>query len=92
MISANSNHLAISGQEKRPLRYIAKAFDDFCGGGGIRTPGTFRYDGFQDRSIKPLWHSSVAQKRSAKVVHHFEKQLLDFIPSAEIDIFLVPGL
>ena len=31
-----------------------------CGGGEIRTPGTFQYDGFQDRSIKPLWHSSVA--------------------------------
>ncbi len=29
------------------------------GGGEIRTPGTFQYDGFQDRSIKPLWHSSV---------------------------------
>ncbi len=29
-----------------------------CGGGEIRTPGTFQYDGFQDRSIKPLWHSS----------------------------------
>ena len=31
-----------------------------CGGGEIRTPGTFQYDGFQDRSIKPLWHSSEA--------------------------------
>lgn len=31
-----------------------------CGGGEIRTPGTFQYDGFQDRSIKPLWHSSGA--------------------------------
>ena len=28
------------------------------GGGGIRTPGTFRYSGFQDRHLKPLGHSS----------------------------------
>jgi hypothetical protein len=30
-----------------------------CGGGGIRTPGTSRYDGFQDRCNQPLCHSSV---------------------------------
>ncbi len=30
------------------------------GGGGIRTHGTLvTYDGFQDRSDKPLWHSSI---------------------------------
>ena len=28
------------------------------GGGGIRTPGTLRYSGFQDRHLKPLGHSS----------------------------------
>ena len=28
------------------------------GGGGIRTPGTRRYSGFQDRRLKPLGHSS----------------------------------
>ena len=28
------------------------------GGGGIRTPGTFQYNGFQDRRNKPLCHSS----------------------------------
>ena len=31
----------------------------FSGGErGIRTPGTSRYAGFQDRSIRPLWHFS----------------------------------
>ncbi len=30
-----------------------------CRGGGIRTPGTLRYNGFQDRRIRPLCHSSV---------------------------------
>ncbi len=29
-----------------------------CRGGGIRTPGTSRYNGFQDRRIRPLCHSS----------------------------------
>jgi hypothetical protein len=28
-------------------------------GGGIRTPGTFRFNGFQDRRDRPLCHSSV---------------------------------
>ena len=28
------------------------------GAGGIRTPGTFRYNGFQDRRLQPLGHCS----------------------------------
>jgi hypothetical protein len=32
-----------------------------CGERGIRTPGTFRYNGFQDRRIKPLCHFSGAK-------------------------------
>ena len=31
---------------------------DITGAGGIRTPGTFRYNGFQDRRLKPLGHCS----------------------------------
>ena len=30
----------------------------FIGAGGIRTPGTLRYNGFQDRLLKPLGHRS----------------------------------
>jgi hypothetical protein len=29
------------------------------GGEGIRTPGTFRYGGFQNRCLRPLGHSSM---------------------------------
>lgn len=29
-----------------------------CGERGIRTPGTSRYDGFQDRCNRPLYHLS----------------------------------
>ncbi len=29
-----------------------------CGKGGIRTPGTSRYGGFQDRCNRPLYHLS----------------------------------
>ena len=32
----------------------------FCGEGGIRTPGTSRYNGFQDRRNRPLCHLSSA--------------------------------
>ena len=31
---------------------------EFCGERGIRTPGTSRYAGFQDRCIRPLYHLS----------------------------------
>src|SRR5690606_40175965 len=44
--------LPISG---RPGRLL----DLTCRGGGIRTPGTLRFNGFQDRRIRPLCHSSV---------------------------------
>ena len=30
----------------------------FGGGGGIRTPGSLRFNGFQDRRIRPLCHPS----------------------------------
>ena len=30
----------------------------FCGERGIRTPGTSRYGGFQDRCNRPLYHLS----------------------------------
>ena len=42
----------------------------FGGERGIRTPGTSRYDGFQDRCNRPLYHLSsarVVQKAGAKV-------------------------
>ncbi len=33
-----------------------------CGGeGGIRTRGRLPFDGFQDRSIRPLWHLSASE-------------------------------
>ena len=42
-------------KQKWPLRgplYV------FGGSGGIRTPGTLRYNGFQDRRVRPLCHTS----------------------------------
>ena len=41
----------------------------FCRGGGIRTPGTSRYNGFQDRRDRPLCHSSI----SGRLVIEFAK-------------------
>ncbi len=34
-------------------------FKVYCGERGIRTPGTLRYAGFQDRCIRPLYHLSL---------------------------------
>ena len=34
-------------------------FKVYCGERGIRTPGTSRYDGFQDRCNRPLYHLSL---------------------------------
>ena len=42
---------------------IAKDSSFVSGGRGIRTPGTSRYNGFQDRRIRPLCHSSDAKLR-----------------------------
>ena len=37
-----------------------QGFSEFvCGERGIRTPGTSRYDGFQDRCNRPLYHLSL---------------------------------
>ena len=35
------------------------------GEGGIRTPGTFQFNGFQDRRIRPLCHLSMLRMLSA---------------------------
>ena len=40
------------------LKY-ANRRGETCGGGGIRTPGTERFNGFRDRPIRPLWHTSM---------------------------------
>ena len=37
----------------------SKKLEPCCREGGIRTPGTSRYAGFQDRCIRPLCHFSV---------------------------------
>lgn len=61
-------------------------------GGGIRTPGTSRYNGFQDRRDRPLCHSSVRvifSIRCAKVYPFpfFDKSHMIF--SSKCLIFLV---
>ena len=40
-------------------------YADFGGERGIRTPGTSRYDGFQDRCNRPLYHLSLRKNLSA---------------------------
>ncbi len=37
-------------------------------GRGIRTPGTLRYNGFQDRRVRPLRQPSVFNKIKAKAL------------------------
>ena len=41
--------------EKSLLKFLSEGS---CGERGIRTPGTSRYDGFQDRCNRPLYHLS----------------------------------
>ena len=41
--------------QKSLLKFLS---EDSSGERGIRTPGTFRYDGFQDRCNRPLYHLS----------------------------------
>ena len=44
-------------RSKTPKSKIQGIFDN--GAGGIRTPGTFRHNGFQDRLLQPLGHRSL---------------------------------
>ena len=41
-----------AGRKKRPAAFQVR------GGGGIRTPGTFQYNSFQDCRHRPLGHAS----------------------------------
>ena len=54
-------------------------FKVYCGETGIRTPGTSRYNGFQDRRNRPLCHlsktlreSCLVFQRRCKGTHYFE--------------------
>ena len=42
--------------KKSLLKFLSEGS---CGERGIRTPGTSRYDGFQDRCNRPLYHLSI---------------------------------
>lgn len=46
---------------QNPGQFIRQFYSEkhtFSGWGGIRTPGTFRYAGFQNRCNRPLCHPS----------------------------------
>jgi hypothetical protein len=40
------------------MERVSQSSDVINGAGGIRTPGAFRHNGFQDRRLKPLGHCS----------------------------------
>ncbi len=60
-LNSNEIRAGFSGLKRHRLQKkklgISPSFR--CRGGGIRTPGTSRYNGFQDRRIRPLCHASV---------------------------------
>jgi hypothetical protein len=53
---AGSNPAYGAGKQKRPEHIRSRNFSG--GGTGIRTPGTFRHNSFQDCRLQPLGHSS----------------------------------
>ena len=53
---------------KKKIRKQFSLFPDSCGEGGIRTPGTSQYAGFQDRCNRPLCHLSKGFILSRNVV------------------------
>ena len=55
------DELGRSRDKKKSLIRNGQATFDLmgCGERGIRTPGTSRYDGFQDRCNRPLYHLSL---------------------------------
>ena len=50
-----------------------------CGERGIRTPGTSRYDGFQDRCNRPLYHLSNVEKTSCVGQFYMSLSILYYI-------------
>ncbi len=73
------SHTRLAGEHLRPLGHLSRFFkaaklraDHLAessrnykgGGGGIRTPGPSRVNGFQDRRLRPLGHSSASCYRS----------------------------
>ncbi len=46
-----------SAKKKSPVNLAI--YRTLCGERGIRTPGTLRYAGFQDRCNRPLYHLSL---------------------------------
>ena len=58
MIRLKYTQLYILGCKIGCLFYNLLIFSVYCGETGIRTPGTSRYNGFQDRRNRPLCHLS----------------------------------
>src|SRR5690606_31689614 len=56
-----------------------EAFWNAGGERGIRTPGTLRYAGFQDRCIRPLCHFSAAKVRKHFISQRVFKTFLSFL-------------
>mgnify|MGYP006874335026 CR=1 FL=1 len=42
-----------------------------CGEGGIRTPGTFQFNSFQDCRNRPLYHLSFPRKGLQNYINYF---------------------
>ncbi len=53
-----NTQLYILGYKIGCLFYNLLIFSVYCGETGIRTPGTSRFNGFQDRRNRPLCHLS----------------------------------
>ena len=63
----NNIHIPLPRRDEHPINTLAgphinkkpRPFSlGLCGERGIRTPGTLRYSGFQDRRNRPLCHLS----------------------------------
>ena len=59
------------GRKKRCKSRKCLIYTFFSGEGGIRTPGTSQYNGFQDRRNRPLCHLS----RTPSEVLYFSKAM-----------------
>ena len=49
-----------------------------CGERGIRTPGTSRYNGFQDHRIRPLCHLSLNFQYKYNLINYMLTKLFKF--------------
>ena len=70
VFTQNCQNLCKIKEKQKPSKFLFTGFTAFCGEIGIRTPGTSRFNSFQDCRNRPLCHFSRARKISIFLLYY----------------------